>query len=137
VLPHRYPFELVDTDRGHNDGAGGRIRVRLTADGGVHRAEPYPPVLAIEVLAQAAARLLGGDRPKAGRLAGLDGVRFLPLLADRPLQPGDVLEAAVEAGGGFGTLLKVRGELRRDGEPVVEGELILLLEEAGGEKAGG
>ena len=122
MLPHRYPFELLDRS------ADDRVVVGLTAGAGVVRGgAEWPPVLALEALAQAAMVLLAepGEAPARGALAGIDQAR-LPS-ASRPLLVGDRLAATVERRGAFGRLLKVHGRLERDGESVVEADLILAL----------
>jgi 3-hydroxymyristoyl/3-hydroxydecanoyl-(acyl carrier protein) dehydratase len=140
VLPHAYPFRLLDAGPGDL-----RVLVAGNAAGLRGRGE-LPSVLAIEMLAQAAlvrlAAILPGPAPSAGDgvasamsgaaatagprgglLAGVEGVRF-----HTPLRAGDRLLAEVELVARLGRLLKVRCALRRDAEVVVEGELLLALE---------
>ena len=78
--------------------------------------------LAIEILAQAAAELVAGDR-RPGLLAGVEACELLS-----PLCAGDRLEvtAAIEAR--FGRVLRIAGELRRDGEPIFRARLLVTEE---------
>lgn len=126
MLPHRYPFQLVEPAR------PGRLRLRLSASATLDRGAGFAHPLALEILAQAAALDAAAgydgndDVPAApGSVAAFDAVRFADELATRPLAGGDTLEARIETVGGFGRLLKVRGELDRDGVTVVSAELLL------------
>ena len=101
LLPHRYPFLLVDRVLSHDD-------VRLTAIKNVTYNEPYfpghfpglptmPGVIMLEALAQTCgllAVLKSGLRPESGLIlyfAGIDHARF-----KRPVVPGDQLTFHVE-----------------------------------------
>jgi 3-hydroxyacyl-[acyl-carrier-protein] dehydratase len=131
VLPHRYPFLLVD-----------RI-IEVSADGkravaikNVTVNEPFfqghfpdnaimPGVLIVEALAQAGGAALLGDLARDGKLAmlaGIDGFRFR-----RPVVPGDTLRLEVE-------LVKMRGPVGRvsaralvDGQVAAEGQITFAL----------
>jgi len=128
-LPHRFPFRFVDPPRGV--GAEGSVRLRLSVNDAIPRgAGSYPPTLLLEILAQAA---LGAPsegevrEEQIGYLGGIDNARFMPPLIERPLSPGDTLEALVERRGAFGRTLKVRAELRRGEELLVEAEMVLVM----------
>ena len=129
LLPHRFPFELIDP--ASPSLATDTVTVRLTGTAGVHRGARYPASLGLEILAQAALSVLshegGLGSPGRGMLAGLDGVSIAEEAIERPLMGGDVLEATVRKSGGFGRLLKVYGVLRRDGSRVVEAHMILTI----------
>ena len=101
LLPHRYPFLLVDRVLSHDD-------TRLTAIKNVTYNEPYfpghfpglptmPGVIMLEALAQTCgllAVLKSGLRPESGLIlyfAGIDHARF-----KRPVVPGDQLTFHVE-----------------------------------------
>ena len=122
MLPHAYPFRLVE---GRADGS---VWVLVTIDAAWSRGvAELPRFLAVEALAQSAILALAGsgEAPGAARgglLAGLDDVRFV-----LPLMAGDRLEARATLLGRLGPLVKVRGELRRDGEIAVEADLLLAL----------
>lgn len=104
LLPHRYPFLLVDRVLDLEPGK------RIVATKNVTFNEPFfpghfpgrpvmPGVLIIEAMAQAAALLAfesdsgEASQPRVVYLAGIDDARF-----KRPVVPGDVLrlEASVE-----------------------------------------
>ena len=124
-LPHAYPFRLVDRL------ADGGVGVVVTADAAQLRGGAELPVmLAVEVMAQAALVVLApadagaGEAPSGGLLAGLDEVSF-----HAPLVAGDGLRASATVLARMGALVKVRCELRRGDELVVEGGLLLALED--------
>lgn len=130
ILPHRFPFLLVDRVLECVPG------VRATAIKNVSANEPQftghfparplmPGVLIIEALAQVAGVVLLQIEQYHGKLAlfaGIDKVRFR-----RPVEPGDQLRMEAR-------VLKIRGNLGRiwvearvDGELVTEGELMFAL----------
>ncbi len=132
LIPHRYPFLLVD-----------RVidfvpMQRLVGLKSVTIDEPFfqghfpghpvmPGVLILEALAQAAALLamksVGGDySDKVAYLTGIDGARFR-----RTVVPGDRLELHVETTKHKGVVWKVKAEAKVDGEVVAEAELMAML----------
>jgi len=124
VLPHAYPFRLLDR------GADGAVGVLVSGNAAQLRGgHELPAFLAVEVLAQSALSALGeplgaqaSNGGGLGLLAGVQEVRF-----HAELRPGDRLLASATLLGRLGPLLKVRAELRRDGAVVVEGELLLAM----------
>ncbi|HVC33754.1 MAG TPA: 3-hydroxyacyl-ACP dehydratase FabZ [Chloroflexota bacterium] len=131
VLPHRYPFLLVDRIlEVSEDGSRAVALKNVTAN------EPFfqghfpdnaimPGVLIVEALAQAAGAALLGPAARDGKLAmlaGIDGFRFR-----RPVVPGDTLRLEV-------ALLRLRGPIGRvsgralvDGQLVAEGQITFAL----------
>ena len=110
------------------------MRLRLSVNDAIHRGGrggAYPPTLLLEILAQAAlgSPAEAGDEgeERIGYLGGITTSHFSPVLMERPLGPGDQLEAAVEPLANFGRTLKVRGVLRREKEILVEAEMILVM----------
>ncbi len=101
LIPHRYPFLLVDRIEELEPG------VRAVGTKNVTQNEPFfqghfpdypvmPGVLIIEAMAQVGAvgvMARGDHRDKLALFAGLDGVRFR-----RQVVPGDVLRMEVEIG---------------------------------------
>lgn len=130
LLPHRYPFRLVDRVVEIVDGE------RIVGLKNVSANEPYfqghfpdlpvmPGVLICESLGQTAALLAyrssAGVEP--GRVlvfSGLDRIRFR-----RPVLPGDQLRLEVELVRRHRPLWKFKGVARVDGQVVAEGELLL------------
>jgi 3-hydroxyacyl-[acyl-carrier-protein] dehydratase len=141
LLPHRYPFLLVD-------------RVvefeplkRMVALKSVTMNEPFfaghfpghpvmPGVLILEALAQTAALLAMKSVPgdwskKVTYLMGVDGARFR-----KPVVPGDRLELHVEVIKAKGAVWKEKGVAKVDGEVVAEAEFLAMMadRQEGGEK---
>lgn len=125
IIPHRYPFLLVDRileiDWGKRAVGIKNVTVNEPFFQGHFPSFPVMPgVLIVEALAQVGAvALLGTDefRGKMAFFAGIDGVRF-----KRQVRPGDVLRLEVELGKvrrgvGMGTAAAtVDGELAARGE---------------------
>lgn len=64
----------------------------------------------------------GEARPARGVLAGIDGLEL-----QRPPRAGERLEAGAELLGRYGTMVKARVWLEREGQRIAEGELLLAL----------
>lgn len=130
ILPHRYPFLLVDriVEIEYGSGAVGIKQVSM--------GEPYfqghfpdypvmPGVLIIEALAQVGAVALLGSAEHTGKIAlfaGIDGVRFR-----QQVKPGDTLRLETQItrlrrGIGKGT-----GEATVDGAVAAQGEITFAL----------
>jgi predicted hotdog family 3-hydroxylacyl-ACP dehydratase len=122
ALPHGYPFRLLDRV------GGGAVEVLVAGNAAQLRgAAELPPFLAVEVMAQAALVTLAStaasdDSPSGGLLAGVESV-----VVHAPLRAGDRLRAHATLLVRMGALVKVRCELRRGAELVVEGGLLLAL----------
>ena len=129
-LPHGYPFRLLDRV------ADGSVVVLVAANAAQLRgASELPPMLAVEVMAQAALVVLAsaggefsdaeraGEAPRVGLLAGIDSAVF-----HAPLRAGDRVRAQAALLGRMGPIVKVRCELRRDDELVAEAGLLLALQ---------
>ena len=124
MLPHAYPFRLLDRR------ADGSVGVAVSGNAAQLRgAAELPSFLAVEVLAQSALVVLAGPHGEGaasasglGLLAGVQEVQF-----HASLRPGDIVAANAALLGRLGPLLKVRAELRRGDELVVEGELLLAM----------
>jgi 3-hydroxyacyl-[acyl-carrier-protein] dehydratase len=133
ILPHRYPFLLVDRVLSMEP------LKKLVAVKCVTVNEPFftghfpghpvmPGVLILEALAQAAALLaMKSLTPAEGKnkityLMGIDGARFR-----RPVVPGDRLELVVEITRAKGAVWKESAEARVDGELVAEAEFMAML----------
>ncbi len=131
LLPHRYPFSLVDRVVAHEPGRMAVAIKNVTLNEpqfqGHFPGRPLMPgVLIVEAMAQVGGLIVTQmpDLPKGLFVfAGIDGVRFR-----RPVVPGDQLRITCELLSlkrkRFG---KVKGEARVDGELVCSGELMFSL----------
>lgn len=130
VLPHRYPFLLVDRITAIEPGvrASGIKQVTINEwffQGHFPDQPVMPGVLLIEALAQVGAVALLSLPQYAGKIvffAGIDGVRFR-----RPVVPGDTLHLTMELTKLRGRVGKGRGEGRVDGVLVVDGEFTFAV----------
>ncbi len=134
LIPHRYPFLLVDRIEELEPGA------RAVGIKNVSQNEPFfqghfpgypvmPGVLIIEALAQVGAVgvMAGGEhRDKLALFAGIDGVRFR-----RQVLPGDVLTLEVEIGRLKGRAGRGTGRATVGDERVCEAELMFAFAERG------
>jgi 3-hydroxyacyl-[acyl-carrier-protein] dehydratase len=132
LIPHRYPFLLVDRIEGLEPG------VWATGVKNVTQNEPFfeghfpdypvmPGVLIVEALAQVGAvgvMVLEEFRGKLALFAGLDGVRFR-----RQVIPGDVLRMEVEILRLKGRVGRGKGAATVNGERVCEAELMFVFAE--------
>jgi 3-hydroxyacyl-[acyl-carrier-protein] dehydratase len=133
VLPHRYPFLLVD-----------RVleieKERVRAIKNVTYNEPFfcghfpgqpvmPGVLVVEALAQAGGYLLFSQvEDREGKLiyfSGIDNCRFR-----KPVVPGDQLVFEVEVVAVRRTFAKIHGRALVDGEVVCEADLMSVMVES-------
>lgn len=132
IIPHRYPFLLVDQIIELEDGK------RAVGIKNVSANEPYfsghfpdypvmPGVLIVEALAQVGAVALLNKEENRGNLAffaGIDNCRM-----KRQVRPGDQLRLQVELTRVRGTFGKGKGIATVDGELAVETEILFALGE--------
>jgi 3-hydroxyacyl-[acyl-carrier-protein] dehydratase len=132
ILPHRYPFLLVDRV------VSIEPMKKLVALKSVTVNEPFfaghfpghpvmPGVLVLEALAQACALLAmssmtTGWQQKVTYLMGIDKARFR-----KPVVPGDRLELVVEVARQKGPVWKEKGTALVDGEVAAEAEFMAML----------
>jgi len=139
ILPHRYPFLLID-----------RViemerKVRIVAIKNVTANEPHftghfpdfpimPAVLQVEAMAQAGGALLLTEIPDRDNnlmvLAGIEGAKFR-----RPVVPGDQLRIEVTVLNWRRTAVKLLGKATVDGVVACEATLMCMLVPRGGKKA--
>jgi len=136
LIPHRYPFLLVDRIEEVEPG------VRAVGIKSVTQNEPFfqghfpdypvmPGVLIVEAMAQVGAvgvMSLEEYRGKLALFAGIDGVRFR-----RQVVPGDVLTMEVEIERLKGKIGRGKGRATVGGERVCEAELMFAFAERVGE----
>ena len=130
ILPHRYPFLLVDRILELEPGK------RIVGIKNVTFNEPFfqghfperavmPGVLIIEVMAQIAGIMVLSVDEHRGKLAYLgtvDNAKFR-----RPIVPGDTLEVEVEMVRLRGSMGKVRCMARVGGEEAAEADIMFAL----------
>ena len=133
LLPHRYPFLLVDrvVELEPNKRVVGVkcITANEPFFAGHFPGHPVMPgVLILEALAQASALMSLTTTPeeqRAGKVIyfmAIDGARFR-----KPVVPGDVLELHCEMLKNKGSIIKVKGEAKVDGQVVAEGEFMAMM----------
>ena len=134
LIPHRYPFLLVDRIEEVEPG------VRAVGVKNVTQNEPFfeghfpdypvmPGVLIVEALAQVGAvgvMVLEEFRGKLALFAGIDGVRFR-----RQVIPGDVLSMEVEISRLKGRVGRGKGSATVNGERACEAELMFAFAQRG------
>jgi 3-hydroxyacyl-[acyl-carrier-protein] dehydratase len=136
LLPHRYPFLLVDRIIELEPGK------RVVGVKCVSANEPFfpghfpemkvmPGVLILEALAQCSALMTLPAIPEAERAGkviffmAIDGARFR-----KPVVPGDRLELHCTMLRSKGAIIKAKGEAKVDGQIVAEGEFMAMLADA-------
>lgn len=136
LLPHRFPFLLVDrVDEIERPSTETRVGRKVRAVKNVTFNEPFfpghfphrpvmPGVLQIEAMAQTAALAcveLSGPRMDVA-IAAIDGARFR-----RPVVPGDTLEITAEVIKDRNSILVVKCEARVRGQVVCEAEIMAKM----------
>jgi len=133
ILPHRYPFLLVDKIIEIKEGKGAvgikNVTINEHFFTGHFPAQPVMPgVLIVEALAQVAGVFMLSKKENRGKLpyfTGIDNFRFR-----RPVVPGDMLVLEVEFGKIRGNIGKVSGKVNVNGKLVAEGGLMFSLVDA-------
>lgn len=133
ILPHRYPFLLVDKVRDIvvNDHCVGIKCVTMNEPqftGHFPGMPVFPGVLIIEAMAQTSGILVGVsmdliDKNAAVFFMSVDGVKFR-----RKVGPGDVLELHVKALRSGGRVWKFEGRAMVDGQLVCEAQFSAMFD---------
>jgi 3-hydroxyacyl-[acyl-carrier-protein] dehydratase len=132
IIPHRYPFLLVDKILEIEEGkrAVGLKNVTANEQYFVGHFPDYPVmpgVLIVEALAQVGAVAMLNKEENKGRLAfftGIDNCRF-----KKQVMPGDQLRLEVEIVRSRGAIGKGKGIATIDGELVCETDIMFALGE--------
>ena len=133
LLPHRYPFLLVDrvVELEPDKRVVGVKCVTANEQffTGHFPGHPIMPgVLIMEALAQASALMVRGgltEEQRKGKVIyfmSIDGAKFR-----KPVVPGDRLELHCEMLKNKGSLIKTKGQAKVDGQVVAEGEFMAML----------
>ncbi|RKD76099.1 3-hydroxyacyl-[acyl-carrier-protein] dehydratase [Sinobaca qinghaiensis] len=133
IIPHRYPFLLIDKVIEVEDGKRAVAIKNVTANeeffnGHFPKYPVMPGVLIVEAMAQTGAVALlklEENRGKLALFAGIDGCRF-----KRQVKPGDQLTLEVEIKGFRRSIGKGKATAKVDGEIVAETELTFALQDA-------
>lgn len=133
LLPHRYPFLLVDKVVSiYDDGIDAIKNVTINEPfftGHFNNNPIMPGVLMIESLAQVSGifcftKLLDNTKDKFMYFAKIDNVKF-----KKPVIPGDTLNLSVKLIAFNGSLLKTNGQIMVDDTLVCSADLGLFLVE--------
>jgi 3-hydroxyacyl-[acyl-carrier-protein] dehydratase len=130
ILPHRYPFLLVDRiEELETERVVGIKNVTVNEPFFTGHFPDYPVmpgVLIIEAMAQVAGVLVLSGIPdrknKLVLLAGVDGAKFR-----KPVRPGDQLRMEMKVLRSRATMAKVSGTATVDGVVVAEAEILCVL----------
>ncbi|MCC6864275.1 MAG: 3-hydroxyacyl-ACP dehydratase FabZ [Rhodobacteraceae bacterium] len=133
IIPHRYPFLLVDKVRdivlGESCVGIKNVTINEPQFTGHFPGMPiFPGVMIIEAMAQTSGILVGITMDLVDKNAnvffmGVDGVKFR-----RKVVPGDVLELHVKALRGGGRVWKFEGRAMVEGELVCEATFMAMFD---------
>jgi len=133
IIPHRYPFLLVDKVRDIivNESCVGIKNVTFNEpqfQGHFPGMPIFPGVMIVEAMAQTSGILVGlsmdlVDKNATVFFMGVDGVKFR-----RKVVPGDVMELHVRALRGGGRVWKFEGRAMVDGELACEAQFMAMFD---------
>jgi 3-hydroxyacyl-[acyl-carrier-protein] dehydratase len=131
LLPHRYPFLLIDRIR-DVDGDNSAVGIKNVTMNEPHFQGHFPGrpvmpgVLIVEAMAQTAGAIciakIGGDSPSLVYFMTVDGAKFR-----KPVVPGDQLEIHVRKLKQRGTIWRFACEAKVDGAKVAEAEISAMM----------
>ena len=133
IIPHRYPFLLVDRVR-DIDGTASAVGIKNVTFNEPHfqghfpGAPIMPGVTIVEAMAQTAAVMVGVGQNLADTgflvyFMGIEGAKFR-----RKVVPGDVLEMHITTKRGGGKVWKFAGRAEADGELACEAEFTAMMD---------
>lgn len=130
IIPHRYPFLLVDKILEVEEGVRAVGIKNVTGNeeffnGHFPDYPVMPGVLVVEALAQVGAVAMLKKEENRGRLAFFTGIDKCRIR--RQVRPGDVLKLEVEMTRVRGTMGKGKAVASVDGEVAVEAEIMFAL----------
>ncbi|MDR1821731.1 MAG: 3-hydroxyacyl-ACP dehydratase FabZ [Oscillospiraceae bacterium] len=133
ILPHRYPFLLIDRVTDYEPGQWAKAIKCVSANepqftGHFPKKSLMPGVLIIEALAQTGGIALLTEEASAGRLAVLGGVKNARFI--KPVVPGDVLELECRILRRLGTVGIAEAQASVNGECVCKAEITFALTDA-------
>ena len=137
ILPHRYPFLLVDRIVELEPAGGRAVGIKNVSidewffKGHFPGLAVMPGVLVLEAMAQVGGVLLlsiSGNEGKVAYFGGIDKVRFR-----KPVVPGDQMVTEAVLTKNRGDIGKVHVESKVDNQVVAEGEFLFVLAKRGEE----
>ena len=142
MIPHRYPFLLVDRvvnlDRGRSAVGLKLVTVNEPHFDGHFPARPVMPgVLIVEAMAQTAAVLVVASLDMAGTDALVYFMSIEEAKFRQTVTPGDRLELHIEILRGRGKIWKFRGEGRVEGALAAEATFTAMIVPPGDRRLGG
>ena len=132
IIPHRYPFLLIDKVTDMKPGAGVEAIKCVSANemyfmGHFPQKQIMPGVLIIEALAQAGAVAILSMPQNKGKVAVFGGIKNCRFR--RQVTPGDVLHLYCEISQIRGSVGFGRAVAKVDGEIAVQGEITFAITE--------
>lgn len=129
LLPHRYPFLMVDRvlerEEGHRVVAIKNVTINEPFFQGHYPETPVMPgVMIVEAMAQVGGLAVGGapDQKTLPLLAAIEKVRFREVV-----KPGDQLKITATVQGARAGVVKIAAEARVEGKVVAQGQLTFAL----------
>ena len=133
LLPHRYPFLMIDRIVGITKDKGAIGIKNVTANephfqGHFPHMPVMPGVLIVEAMAQSAAVMVGvaqdlADKGTLVYFMAIDGVKFR-----RMVRPGDILRMEIETRRGGGKVWKFAGRATVDGDLAAEAQFTAMMD---------
>ena len=131
ILPHRYPFLLLDSVEDYNPGEYAVAKKCVTANepffqGHIPKYKVMPGVLIVEALAQTGAIALLSLPEYKGKIALFGGIKNCKFKT--PVRPGDVLELSCRLTNRKGPVGIGEAEAKINGKIAVKAELSFAIQ---------